>query len=395
MTDWRRKWDQPGDDDITRRGEEGSKSAEAAAAAAAIAAKIAAQFANPGSASGILGPRDPHDAAFTYDIEINDVRNRYVLTKGTTQTQINQETGASVTTKGVWYPDKSKATEKDPPLYLHISANTEEQLNAAREKVEEIIAMELGLTEKKDDRPQRRKWPEAKLAVGLESIRLFNVRAKVVGPQGAFVKYIQQETGTRVQIKGLGSGFVEADTQKEADEPMHIHITGPDEGQVDRAKVLTEDLLEVVRAEWAKAKAIMDQQQMELQQAQAQYAAYNAYNGYAPPPPADAPPPPPSDVPPPPPPDGTAPPPGGAGTGPPSASTSPGSQQDWTAYWAAYGYDTNSDAFKEWQKQAQEQYAAYYAAYAQQGAQAPSQPEGSPVPPPPAPSDPPPPPPPS
>lgn len=47
---------------------------------------------------------------------------------------------------------------------------------------------------------------------------------------------------------------------------------------MDRAKVLTEDLLEVVRAEWAKAKAIMDQQQMELQQAQAQYAAYNAYN---------------------------------------------------------------------------------------------------------------------
>lgn len=60
-----------------------------------------------------------------------------------------------MTTKGVWYPDKSKATEKDPPLYLHITANTEEQLNIAKEKVEEIIAMELGLTEKKDDRPQR------------------------------------------------------------------------------------------------------------------------------------------------------------------------------------------------------------------------------------------------
>ena len=104
-----------------------------------------------------------------------------------------------MTTKGVWYPDKSKATEKDPPLYLHITANTEEQLNAAKDKVEEIIAMELGLTEKKDERPQRvsaelqtfylaetfsqRKWPEAKLAVGLESIRLFNVRAKVVGQQ--------------------------------------------------------------------------------------------------------------------------------------------------------------------------------------------------------------------
>jgi hypothetical protein len=40
-----------------------------------------------------------------------------------------------------------------------------------------------------------------------------------------FVKYIQQETGTRVQIKGIGSGFVDQETGKESDEPMHIHIT--------------------------------------------------------------------------------------------------------------------------------------------------------------------------
>jgi hypothetical protein len=39
-----------------------------------------------------------------------------------------------------------------------------------------------------------------------------------------FVKYIQAETGARVQIKGLGSGFMEADTGREAEEPMHINI---------------------------------------------------------------------------------------------------------------------------------------------------------------------------
>ncbi len=43
--------------------------------------------------------------------------------------------------------------------------------------------------------------------------------------QGMFVKHIQQETGTRVQIKGLGSGFFETDTGRESEEPMHIHIT--------------------------------------------------------------------------------------------------------------------------------------------------------------------------
>ncbi|KAF9508140.1 hypothetical protein BS47DRAFT_1303151 [Hydnum rufescens UP504] len=280
----KRKWDQPGDDDAIKaqKLEDSNKSAsEAAAAAAAIAAKIAAQFAVPASSSRIDG-KDPHDAEFTHDIEINDVRNRYMLTKGATQQQIHQETGASVTTKGVWHPDKSKATEKDPPLYLHISANSEEVLKAAIAKVEELIAVDLGsLVEdrRKDDRPrERRKWPEEKIEVGLESIRLFNVRAKVVGPQGVFVKYIQNETGTRVQIKGLGSGFFDSETNREADEPMHIHITGPDEAQITRAKALTEDLLEVVRAEHAKAKALQNLQQLELQQAQAQYAAYSAYN---------------------------------------------------------------------------------------------------------------------
>ena len=72
---------------------------------------------------------------------------------------------------------------------------------------------------------EQRKWPEEKLDVGLETLRNFNVRAKVVGPSGLFVKYIQQETQTRVQIKGQGSGFIDQETGRESDEPMHIHIT--------------------------------------------------------------------------------------------------------------------------------------------------------------------------
>lgn len=73
--------------------------------------------------------------------------------------KIHQETGASVTTKGIWYPDKNKATEKDPPLYLHISATTEDILKVAIAKVEELINTELGpLTEerRREDRPRER-----------------------------------------------------------------------------------------------------------------------------------------------------------------------------------------------------------------------------------------------
>ena len=102
-----------------------------------------------------------------------------------------------MSTKGIWYPDRSRATERDPTLHLHITAPTKEALQKAIDRVNELIAIDLGsLVDDKGknkvgatNSPSRctlnsliqRRWPEAKLPVGLESIRNFNVRAKVVG----------------------------------------------------------------------------------------------------------------------------------------------------------------------------------------------------------------------
>ncbi|KAJ7221891.1 hypothetical protein C8J57DRAFT_1392442 [Mycena rebaudengoi] len=362
----KRKWDQAKPDGKdAKEGSEPKKpelsadALEAAARAAAIASKIAAQF-------GDLAAEE----AFSQDIDINDVRNRYMLTKASTQQQIREEAGGSVSTKGVWYPDRSKATEKDPPLYLHVTARSAEILKKTIDTINEYIAIDMGsLVE--DKKKEKRQWPEEKLPVGLESVRNFNIRAKVVGPSGSFVKYIQQETQTRVQIKGIGSGFVDQATGRESDEPLYIHITGPEEGQVARAKVLTEDLLLVVRSEHAKVAVAAQQEQMELRQAQMQYAAYTAMaSGYpAPPPPSgEQPPPPPGEQPPPPPDGGAA----------PSAATDPAA---YAAYWAAYGYDVNSEQFKEWAATQQQQYSQYYAT---QAAAAPAAPTQPPPPPPPA-----------
>ena len=71
--------------------------------------------------------------------------------------QIHDETGASVSTKGVWYPDRSKATEKDPPLYLHISATSKEMLDKAVAKINELMALDMGpLVEDKTSRVRER-----------------------------------------------------------------------------------------------------------------------------------------------------------------------------------------------------------------------------------------------
>lgn len=107
MSSTKRKWDQAGPDTAeggdntpskAAKAEDGKTAAEAAAAAAAIAAKIAAQYAAGGIPSG-SGMKDPHDGDYTYDIDINDVRNRYMLTKGTTQ----QDVSVSCIWKGVKY----------------------------------------------------------------------------------------------------------------------------------------------------------------------------------------------------------------------------------------------------------------------------------------------------
>jgi hypothetical protein len=96
----KRKWDQAAPEEEFKddpelpaklaKVDEGKNASTAAAAAAAIAAKIAAQYSNAtaGGATGLLGPKDIHDGEFTQDIDINDLRNRYMLTKGSTQQQV-------------------------------------------------------------------------------------------------------------------------------------------------------------------------------------------------------------------------------------------------------------------------------------------------------------------
>ncbi|KAI9815060.1 MAG: hypothetical protein M1827_002903 [Pycnora praestabilis] len=262
-----------------------------AAAAAAAAAKINAQIqakkgiqhvdvppirsvASPtgkasspsASSSNINGEMYIADGDYIRDIEVNDLRNRYTLTKGSTQKMIKEETGADVTTRGNYYPDKSMATPTNPPLYLHVTSTTKDGLEKAVVKINELMQQELpNLVDERRFRRRepeqverdefgRRKWPEERIAIDLEPIPGFNLRAQVVGHGGAYVKHIQQETRCRVQIKGRGSGFMEHGTGRESDESMYLHVAGPDPNEVQRAKELCEDLLGNVKEQYEKFK---------------------------------------------------------------------------------------------------------------------------------------------
>ncbi len=109
----------------------------------------------------------------------------------------------------------------------------------------------------------QRKWPEERIPIDMEPVPGFNLRAQVVGHGGSYVKHIQQETRCRVQIKGRGSGFMEHSTGAESDEPMYLHVAGPDPKEVQKAKELCEDLLGNVREQYERFKANPPPQRME------------------------------------------------------------------------------------------------------------------------------------
>lgn len=129
------------------------------------------------------------------------------------------------------------ATERNPPLYIHIVCADRDALQNAVSRVEALINKELGsLVDERRFRREtphnverdefgRRKWPEDKVPIGIPISRQFYVRQTIVGPGGVNVKHIQQETHVRVQVKGHGSGYIENSTGKEADEPMFLHLT--------------------------------------------------------------------------------------------------------------------------------------------------------------------------
>jgi hypothetical protein len=183
---------------------------------------------------------------------------------------------------------------------------------------------------------KKRRFYEHKVYVGLESSPHFNLRAKIVGPQGAYVKHIQQETGTRVQLKGKGSGFYESSTGVESDEALHVHISSPREDGMETAVKLTEDLIDTVKAEYERFK--QNPTYGRGYQRGYQDYGYN-YGGYG------APPPPSSAASPPPP--GTSP--TGSNGSPAAASAPPASggdpnydaYQQYYAYYGQYQYDPN------------------------------------------------------
>ncbi|XP_029986771.1 KH homology domain-containing protein 4-like [Sphaeramia orbicularis] len=273
--------------------------------AAAMAAKINAMLMAKGklltpppllakSPPVIPVPVSTEDMVVT-EVDINDVplNCRDLLTKGKTQEEIRQFSGAVVSTKGHYMTEAEKGTGPGQrPLYLHVQGKTQEQVNKAVMRIKELISEDLLKASAasggqqvpvmppltlypqpprpvppppcprmpttspvpgqghRPAAPHSGSFVHTKIFVGMDqALPSFNVNEKVEGPGGSYLSHIQTETGARVFLRGKGSGYIEQASKRESFEPLYVYISHPNAAGLEAAKKLTESLLETVRAE--------------------------------------------------------------------------------------------------------------------------------------------------
>ncbi|KAM4593745.1 KH homology domain-containing protein 4-like [Odontesthes bonariensis] len=276
--------------------------------AAAMAAKINAMLMAKGklltpppllakTPPSIPVPTTTEEVVVT-EVDINDVplNCRDLLTKGKTQEEIRQFSGAVVSTKGYYMSEADKGNGGGiRPLYLHVQGKTQEQVNKAVLRIKEIISEDVlrasaasggqqvpvippltiypqpprpavpspvSRTPNNNSVPVQGHRPAAphtgsfvhtKIFVGLDQASSsFNVKEKVEGPGGSYLSHIQTETGARVFLRGKGSGYIEQASKRESFEPLYVYISHPNAAGLELAKKLTESLLETVRDEHAR-----------------------------------------------------------------------------------------------------------------------------------------------
>ncbi|KAL3919181.1 MAG: hypothetical protein SGPRY_005726 [Prymnesium sp.] len=161
-----------------------------------------------------------------------------LLTKKSTQEEITAATNASVLVRGRYTPP-GDTSNSERPLHLHIEARTQEEIDRAVEMVHSLMGgppssatststptlvsppppteasvgmegatplpslnMAAPMPSPRGNAPQRPEMIRHTIDVGLDSNAGYQIRGKLLGPKGSYLKHIQDQTGVRVQLAG-------------------------------------------------------------------------------------------------------------------------------------------------------------------------------------------------
>lgn len=177
---------------------------------------------------------------YTRDVDINGFRSKHLLTKSSTQAEIQATTGCSVTSRGR-FMDKGEIPGDEKPFHLHLEGPTTESIAAAVNKIQSILHQDMY-----DDHRNPTGFYRNVAVVNNSGLTPFQLRGLVVGPQGQNIKHIQQASGCRIQIKGIGSRYMEGEVEEQV--PLYVNVSGHDEASVDIAEHLIMDLMRVVES---------------------------------------------------------------------------------------------------------------------------------------------------
>jgi len=126
-----------------------------------------------------------------------------------------------------------KKSRDEAPKKEHARSKTSTQITSTKQQFSHANHQTSGLRPQtsgvKSQNGQARKGPQKLLCrykVGIEQDRAFNVVQKLLGDRGSHMKTIAANTGSKLRIRGRGSGFLEGPDQKEAsDEPLMLCIS--------------------------------------------------------------------------------------------------------------------------------------------------------------------------
>ncbi|KAL0235152.1 hypothetical protein GEMRC1_001734 [Eukaryota sp. GEM-RC1] len=143
--------------------------------------------------------------------------------------------------------------QEERSLHIHISGRSKTGVSNAIALIYDTIEGHLDYPESNIDDASTKTEHSSEVHLNIiNPPSSFNLRAKVLGREGAYVKHITATTGCKVQLKGLGSQFNDPRTGKEEPVPLYMYITGPTQLQVDEARDLGENLATTVRKEYER-----------------------------------------------------------------------------------------------------------------------------------------------
>mmetsp|Transcript_7670 Transcript_7670/g.15033 ORF Transcript_7670/g.15033 Transcript_7670/m.15033 type:complete len:456 (-) Transcript_7670:391-1758(-) len=225
-------------------------------------------------------------SAFQADIDVNDFPRKGMLTRKQTHEEITKVTGATILVRGRYRPPNDYSSD-ERPLHLHIEADTEEALKKTQELIRELmdanggepatehaapLSMNLAplhslsagplgplgagpmASSSPHAPPPRRHDSHAfkcTLEIGLDPNASHQVRGKLLGPKGSYLRHIQEQSGARVQLSGRGSSNLHGDNHN-SDQPMHLALSAQTEESLQTAKQLAEHLISSVREDFER-----------------------------------------------------------------------------------------------------------------------------------------------